>query len=118
MRTYEIVLMLHPSAGNSLAETVKQYLEYFSSWSENGFEYWGKRTLAYPIKDCSSAYYLILNVNAQTSELDRFEEQVRLDSRVLRHLTLRFADKTEPSAMLTPDSVKLTKQLLEQLQLQ
>lgn len=46
---------------------------------------WGVRDFAYPIKEQSKGYYVILKVNAEEA-LKEFPRVARLDQNVLRHL--------------------------------
>ena len=46
---------------------------------------WGVRDFAYPIKEQSKGYYVILKVNAE-NPLKEFPRVAKLDANVLRHL--------------------------------
>lgn len=50
---------------------------------------WGKRELAYPIRNNHYGHYVQLNLNIGTEVPLQLEKKVRLDDSVLRHLTVR-----------------------------
>ncbi|HEX5387990.1 MAG TPA: 30S ribosomal protein S6 [Gemmatimonadales bacterium] len=50
--------------------------------------YWGKRTLAYPIKKHETGYYAVAKFEANAAALPEFERAVKLDEGVLRFLVV------------------------------
>jgi small subunit ribosomal protein S6 len=52
-------------------------------------ESWGKRKLAYPIKQNKYGYYQILKFALEPNFLQKIEHQLRLDSSILRYLTTK-----------------------------
>lgn len=52
-------------------------------------EFWGKRDLEYPIEKRTSGFYVVLQYNFPTQSVRSFDEELRLDSNVLRHLTIK-----------------------------
>ncbi len=48
--------------------------------------HWGKRTLAYPIKNHESGYYVIAKFESAAEALPEYERAVKLDESVLRFL--------------------------------
>jgi small subunit ribosomal protein S6 len=48
--------------------------------------HWGKRVLAYPIKNHESGYYVIATFESATEALPEYERAVKLDESVLRFL--------------------------------
>lgn len=51
-------------------------------------DHWGKRTLAYPIKNKETCYYAVARFDAEPSALPEFERAIKLDDGVLRHLVV------------------------------
>jgi small subunit ribosomal protein S6 len=49
---------------------------------------WGKRTLAYPIKNKEIGYYVVAQFEAETGLLNEFERIIKLDDMVLRYLVV------------------------------
>lgn len=49
-------------------------------------EKFGMRELAYPIKDETKGYYVVIKVNADQTALYEFNRKVKINPNVLRHL--------------------------------
>lgn len=52
-------------------------------------EYWGLRTLAYPINKTSKGHYVHLRIEGETSIAGQIERSYRMDEDVIRNLTIR-----------------------------
>lgn len=48
--------------------------------------HWGKRTLAYPINNHETGYYVIAQFESATEALPEYQRAVKLDESVIRHL--------------------------------
>lgn len=48
--------------------------------------HWGKRTLAYPISNRETGYYVVAHFDAAADMLPEFERALKLDESVIRHL--------------------------------
>ena len=93
---YEITLLLLPS----LSE--KEAREYFEEvlqekFGEEGSEvrvrdFWGKQTLAYPIRKEEAAWYAVARVFFPKEKLSGVDEEIRLDGKILRHLIVKVED--------------------------
>ena len=51
-------------------------------------EHWGKRTLAYPVRNKDTGYYVIARFMAEPSALPEFERALKLDEGLVRHLVV------------------------------
>ncbi len=64
-------------------------------------EYWGLRTLAYPIKKNTRGHYVMLRLKASIPAMNELKRQMGLNENILRSLTLKVeALETEPSVMM------------------
>ena len=92
MRKYETVFILRPELDEE--KTTEALEKYRSLIEKNGGEIasidkWGKRRLAYEIKDTKEGIYIISKFNsdpAAASELDRI---FKISDEVLRHIIIR-----------------------------
>lgn len=50
--------------------------------------HWGKRTLAYPIKNREQGHYVVAQFETEQRLLDEFERALKLDEGVLRYLVV------------------------------
>ena len=95
MRHYEIVFLVHPDQSEQVAGMVERYKALIEG---NGSivhrsEDWGRRQLAYPIKDIHKAHYVLFNIEADQNTLDELESAFRFNDAVLRHMIM---SKKEP----------------------
>ena len=103
MRHYEIVLLVHPDQSTQVSTMIKRYETLIT---KNGgkihrLEDWGRRQLAYPIKNIHKAHYLLLNVETDDATLGELTNSFRFNDAIVRSLVLkRSAAITEPSAMV------------------
>ena len=93
---YEIMVVLHPDVAGDLVEERMARLR--STLTEHGNDVsevidWGRRRLAYPIKQAFEGHYLIAHFesgpDARRKEL---EQSLLIDEQVLRHLIVRRDD--------------------------
>ncbi len=64
-------------------------------------EYWGLRNLAYRVKKNRKAHYVLLNIDAPAEAVHEMQRVMRLNSDILRDLTLRMDKLNEgPSIMM------------------
>src|SRR5687768_9963927 len=64
-------------------------------------EYWGLRTLAYPIRKNTKGHYVFFRMKAPAEALNELDRHVKLNENVLRHLTVKVKKLEEgPSAMM------------------
>jgi len=57
-------------------------------------ESWGKKKLAYPIKQNKYGYYQIIKFALEPLALQKIEHQLKLDSSILRHMTIKVKYRT------------------------
>ena len=95
MRHYEVVFLVHPDQSEQVPGMVERYKAMIEG---NGSiihrsEDWGRRQLAYPIKDIHKAHYVLFNIEADQKTLDEMESAFRFNDAVLRHMII---SKKEP----------------------
>lgn len=90
MRDYEIVYIFRSSF---TPEEIDAKLERYHSLITGdargeitALEQWGKRQLAYPIRNETNGYYVVAQFSADPSVLTELERILKLDEDLLRHL--------------------------------
>ena len=108
MTFYEHVVVTRPDISPA---QVDAYVEELSTFlTEQGAkvgktEYWGLRTLAYPIKKVRKGHYSLLNLDAPASAIHELERRHRINDDVMRFMTIKVDElDDEPSAMLSRKS--------------
>ena len=90
MRNYEIMYILKADLDEAARKEVKDKLA--AILTDNGGkvektdESMGLRELAYPIKDQTKGYYVVLKVSMDNVAINEFNRLVRINPNVLRHL--------------------------------
>ncbi len=67
---------------------------------------WGKQKLAYPIKRFPKGSYVVLNYCGNAGVSSELERALRLDERVLKHLTVKLEQDADPEELLRREETK------------
>ena len=90
MRKYEIMYILRAdldeAARKETMDKLAAILTDNGGKVENTDESMGLRDLAYPIKDQTKGYYVVLKVSMDNVAINEFNRKVRINPNVLRHL--------------------------------
>ncbi len=92
VRPYEMMVVLKPDLEN---EAVEAFADRVSSiiQTQNGTVdeviRWGRRRLAYEIKDCKDGIYLIFNFHSNPDAARELDRQLKLSDEVLRFMVIR-----------------------------
>ncbi|HEY1012167.1 MAG TPA: 30S ribosomal protein S6 [Herpetosiphonaceae bacterium] len=93
MRLYELMTVLRPDLGgeddiNAQIETLQGYItnQGGSITSIDHSAPWGRRKLAYPIKDYVEGYYVLTHFELDPKSLPEVERSLKLATPVLRYL--------------------------------
>ena len=90
MRKYEIMYILRADLDDAARKDVMDKLAKIITDNggkvEKTDESMGLRELAYPIKDQTKGYYVVLNVSMDNVAINEFNRLVRINPSVLRHL--------------------------------
>ncbi len=120
MRHYEIVFLVHPDQ----SEEVPAMIERFSAMVTDAkgkvhrVEDWGRRQLAYMIKDVHKAHYAMMNVEVGLDALKEIETSFKFNDAIIRNLIVSKKNaisdpsplaKTEDDDKATTDKVAAAK---------
>lgn len=90
MRHYEIVFLVHPDQSEQVPAMLERYEGIITK--QNGVihrkEDWGRRQLAYPIKDVHKAHYILLNIECNQVALDELKNAFKFNDAILRELII------------------------------
>jgi len=108
MTYYEHVIITRPDISPA---QVDSFVEEISSYvKEQGgkvgkTEYWGLRTLSYPINKARKGHYSMLDLDVPPAIVHELERRHRINDDVMRYMTIKVDELTEePSAMLSRKS--------------
>ncbi len=102
MNHYEIVFVVHPDQSDQVSSMIERYttLVKESGGQVHRLEDWGRRQLAYAIKDVHKAHYVLMNLECAYSVVEEIETLFRFNDAVLRHLTIRRKDAVTTASPL------------------
>lgn len=91
MRTYEMVVIIHPDLDD---EAVNESLDKIKGWIKAGngtiteVQEWGKKRLAYPIQKQYEGLYYLLNLELNPAENEELERNIRILEPVMRYMLI------------------------------
>ena len=89
MRTYELVVIIHPDLDD---EAVNQAIDKIKGWIETGkgkiveVQEWGKRRLAYQIQKQNEGLYYLLKLELDPASNAEIERNIRILEPVMRYM--------------------------------
>ena len=94
MNKYETIFIINSNLEES---AIKGVIEKFSNLiNTNGkvesVDEWGKKKLAYPMKKQTEGYYVLINFEADPSEIAELERIYRITDEVIKFITTRVND--------------------------
>ncbi len=95
MRKYEVVFIVRPLE----EEAINAVIEKFSKLiADNGGKIdkedrWGKKRLAYEIKDEVEGYYVLFYVTCEPACVDECDRVMKISDEVLKHMIVRSDEK-------------------------
>ena len=58
-------------------------------------EFWGKKKFCYPINHEMHGYYSLVEFDVDSTKINKFNQELRMSSEILRHMIVNRAPKTE-----------------------
>ena len=95
MRDYELVTVIKPSvADDELSATLEKVNQFITDrgGSITEVNQWGRRKLAYPIKDHTEGNYVLTQFSIDPKITAELESSLGLSEDILRHLLVRLGD--------------------------
>ena len=104
MPLYEHVFLARQDISTQQVEALTGQLKSIIEAGEGSVgkvEYWGLKPITYRIKKNRKAHYTLMNLDAPHDAVAEMERQMRLNSDILRFMTLKVDELEEgPSAMM------------------
>ena len=96
MRAYELMIMFdNDSDDTAIQGMLGRVTELIQTGGGRvvNVDRWGRRRLAYEINKKHEAYYVVLEILTEATNLDEVERVLRIADGVVRHKLLRLPDK-------------------------
>ena len=92
MPDYEMMYILRPDLSeDQVQQSIEEYRDFLKEYNAQAIEVkiWGKRRLAYPIQKFQDGLYILMNYQADGTQVAPLEKAMRLGEKVIRYLTLQ-----------------------------
>ncbi|MBA7571885.1 30S ribosomal protein S6 [subsurface metagenome] len=92
IKNYENLFILEPSLSEEALkgeiEAITKIIGKYKGKVE-ATDVWGKRMLAYPIKDKDEGFYVLFEVKFPPENIDNLKKELELNQRILRYFILK-----------------------------
>ena len=92
MRSYEIMVIVHPDVDDRQVEgVVEKPLEGLkkAGGTVDNVDIWGRRRLSYEIQKQSEGIYAVVNVTAEPADVKELDRQYTLNEQIMRTKVIR-----------------------------
>ena len=96
MRNYELMILLDP---NLQEEEISALIKEVQQTIANNqgkiikVNQWGKRTLAYDIKNFREAFYIIIDFELEPGNIANIEKSIKFEEKIIRYLLVLGQEK-------------------------
>ncbi|SHN69503.1 30S ribosomal protein S6 [Desulfitobacterium chlororespirans] len=95
MKAYEVLYVIRPDLDDeAVAATVDKLSEVVTNngGADVAIDKWGKRRLAYEVKDYREGFYILMNFNGEARTAQEVERIMKISDAVVRFLTTKKED--------------------------
>ena len=94
MRKYEVIFIVKPMEEEATNAVVEKFTKLIADngGTVDSEDRWGKKRLAYEIKDCTEGYYFLLNVTAEPACVAEADRVMRITEDLLKHMIVKVED--------------------------
>jgi len=92
LRKYEVVFIIRPDLDEDKnTAVINKFKELIEGRGGEilKVEKWGKRRLAYEVKDVKEGFYVVLHINAESKVSSELDRVFKITDEVLRHIIVR-----------------------------
>ena len=94
MRKYEVVIIVKPGEEEAINATIAKFENIIKNTDGNvdKVDRWGKKRLAYEVKDFMEGYYTLINFTSESKTVFELERVLKITDDVLKHMVIRLED--------------------------
>lgn len=91
MRKYEVVIIIKPSDEEVTNATIAKFENIIKNTGGtiDKVDRWGKKRLAYEVKDFMEGYYTLVNFTAEPATVFELERVLKITDEVLKHMVIK-----------------------------
>ena len=100
MRKYEVIFIVRPLEDEATEAVIEKFSKLIAN---NGGtidkeDRWGRRKLAYPIKDCTDGFYCLFYVSCEPDCVKECDRVMKITDDVLKHMSVKSEGVEEEAA--------------------
>jgi len=106
MNHYETIYIVNPTLeDDSLKEAIDKFSDLIKKLKGSIVKVneWGKRKLAYEVKQFDKGYYLVLDFCALPKMVTELERNLKLDDRILKYITVKIDENIDPKDLVSKE---------------
>ncbi|TWH46597.1 30S ribosomal protein S6 [Sporomusa sp. KB1] len=94
MRKYEVVIIVKPGEEEAINTTIAKFENIIKNTGGNveKIDRWGKKRLAYEVKDFIDGYYTLINFTSEPATVFELERVLKITDDVLKHMVIKLED--------------------------
>ncbi|HWR10011.1 MULTISPECIES: 30S ribosomal protein S6 [Sporomusa] len=94
MRKYEVVIIVKPNDEEVTNATIAKFENIIKNTGGtiDKVDRWGKKRLAYEVKDFMEGYYTLINFTAEPATVFELERVLKITDEILKHMVIRLED--------------------------
>ncbi len=91
MRKYEVIFIVKPLEEEATNAVIEKFTKLIANngGTVDKEDRWGKKRLAYEIKDCMEGYYCLLNITAEPACVAECDRVMKITDELLKHMIVR-----------------------------
>jgi small subunit ribosomal protein S6 len=94
VRKYEVVIIVKPGEEEAINATIAKFENIIKNTGGNidKVDRWGKKRLAYEVKDFMDGYYTLINFTSEPATVFELERVLKITDEVLKHMVIKLED--------------------------
>lgn len=94
MRKYEVVIIVKLGEEEAINATIAKFENIIKTTGGtiDKVDRWGKRRLAYEVKDVMEGYYTLINFTSEPATVFELERVLKITDDILKHMVIKLED--------------------------
>jgi small subunit ribosomal protein S6 len=91
LRKYEVVFIVKPMEEEATNEVIAKFenLVKNNGGSIEKVDRWGKRRMAYEIKELNEGFYVLFNITAEPKAIAELDRVMKITDEIVKHMILK-----------------------------
>ncbi|MEG6584390.1 30S ribosomal protein S6 [Dendrosporobacter sp. 1207_IL3150] len=91
MRKYEVIFIIKPVDEDTINSTIAKFENIVKNNGGNidKVDRWGKKRLAYPVKDINEGFYCLFYITAEPKVVTELDRVMKITDEILKHMIVK-----------------------------